>query len=160
MRNKFTDWYWGRIHFEYATLVYYVMNRQDEKQHRAWLIGNNNAEVLDTFTEITLAEDRGLTLFGLNVSRKLSFYSAHAEIQVQLSSLLDNGPFYQRYRSDGFLQVPDSGIIESQSGIGEYIYPDRIYSRLFWPFLDMRIRYKSEKPHWVQKSTKLYRWTW
>jgi len=24
----------------------------------------------------------------------------------------------------------------------------------------MRIRYQNEKPHWVQKSKRLYRWTW
>lgn len=159
MRDEFTDWYWGRVHFDYATLVYYVMNRQDEEQHQAWLIGNDNQEVLETFDRIEMV-DKGLTLFGLHTARKIGLRSNQAEVQVQLSQLLDNGPFYQRYQSDAFLRIADEQMVESQTGISEYIRPDRIFSRIFWPFVDMRIWYKKEKPHWVQKSKRLYRWTW
>lgn len=159
MRDEFTGWYWGRVHFDYGTLVYYVMNRQDKEQHQAWLISNDNAEVLETLDEIDIA-DKGLSLFGLKPARKIGLRSERAEVQLQLSHLLDNGPFYQRYQSDAFLQIPDEQIVESQSGISEYIRPDRIFARIFWPFVDMRIQYKKEKPHWVQKSKRLYRWTW
>jgi len=73
---------------------------------------------------------------------------------------LDNGPFYRRYSSDAFLRIKHRGLVESKSGITEYIYPSRIYSRIFWPFVDMRIRYAAENPHWIQRSKTLYRWTW
>jgi carotenoid 1,2-hydratase len=159
MRNEFEDWYWGRFHFDYATLVYYVMNKKDEQQHRAWLINNQNAEVLNTFEEVQLA-DEGLTLFGLKTARKLGFRSGDIEIRVQQSQLLDNGPFYQRYTSDAFLKIPDQQVVESTKGITEYIRPDRIYSKLFWPFVNMRIWFKPEGSHWVQRSKRLYRWTW
>ncbi|PAU92932.1 hypothetical protein CK503_14700 [Aliifodinibius salipaludis] len=159
MRNEFDDWYWGRFHFDYATLVYYVMNRSDEQQHRAWLIESQNGEVLKTFEEVESA-DKGLTLFGLKTARKLGFRSGNIEIRVQQSQLLDNGPFYQRYKSDAFLRIPDEGVVESTKGISEYIRPDRIYTKFFWPFVNMRIWYKSEGPHWVQRSQRLYRWTW
>lgn len=159
MQNEFNDWYWGRFHFNDATLVYYVMNRKAEQQHRAWLIANNNSEVLQSFDEVELV-DSGLTLFGLNTARKLGFRSGDTEIRIQQSQLLDNGPFYRRYQSDAFLSIADGQVVESVKGITEYIRPDRIYSKLFWPFLDMRIWYKAEGPHWVQKSQRLYRWTW
>lgn len=158
MRDEFSDWYWGRVHFDYATLVYYVMNRRDEEQHRAWLISSDNGEVLDVMEEVELA-DKGLTFFGLKTARKIGLRSNRAEVQVQLSRLLDNGPFYRRYGCDAFLNVGDQHV-ESATGISEYIRPDRIFSRTFWPFVDMRIRYKAEKPHWVQRSKRLYRWTW
>lgn len=159
MREEFTDWYWGRFHFETGTLVYYVMNRQQTEQHRAWLVDNDNGKIAKTFTDIDLV-DKGLTLFGLKPAHKIGLRSGGAEVQIQQRHLLDNGPFYQRYQSDAYLRMPDAGVVESQAGITEYIRPDRIYARLFWPFVDMRIRYKAEKPHWVQRSKTLYRWTW
>lgn len=159
MRNEFDDWYWGRFHFDYATLVYYVMNRREEQQHRAWLVSNQNAEILKTFEKVELV-DEGLTLFGLKTARKLGFRSGDIEIRVQQSQLLDNGPFYQRYKSDAFLRIPNEGVVESTNGISEYIRPERIYSKLFWPFVNMRIWFKPEGSHWVQRSQWLYRWTW
>jgi len=159
MRNEFRDWYWGRFHFDDFTLVYYVMNRQQTDQHRAWLISNSNDRVLDVFDDFELL-DKGLTLFGLHTARKINLKSPNTETQIQQSVLLDNGPFYQRFMSHAFLQISGEHIMESVSGITEYLYPSRIYSRLFWPFVDMRIRYMTEGPHWVQRSKMLYRWTW
>jgi carotenoid 1,2-hydratase len=135
------------------------MNRQEGEQHRAWLIDKSNSRVLEAFDQIDLV-DKGLTFFGLHSARKIGLRSDRTEVQIQLRQLLDNGPFYQRFQSDAFLRIDDAGVVESKSGISEYIRPDRIFARIFWPFVDMRIQYKSEKPHWVQKSKRLYRWTW
>ncbi|HKK45553.1 MAG TPA: hypothetical protein VJ964_08530, partial [Balneolaceae bacterium] len=159
MREEFKDWYWGRFHFDDLTLVYYVMNRQKGEQHRAWLIDKKNERVLDVLEDIEL-QDRQLSLFGLHTARKLSLHSPNAAVQIQQSKLLDNGPFYQRYLSDAFLRISGEQIVESQTGVTEYIHPSRIYSRIFWPFVDMRIRYTAGRPHWVQRSKRLYRWTW
>jgi carotenoid 1,2-hydratase len=159
MRTEFDDWYWGRFHFENSTLVYYVMNRLDKQQHRGWLFNNESFAVLHHFDEISLA-DKGLTLFGLNTAHKLGFKCGGIEIQVQQSNILDNGPFYRRYQSDAFLKNTNNRHVETTQGISEYIRPDRIYTRTFWPFVNMRIWYKPERPHWVQRSKRLYRWTW
>lgn len=159
MRDKFRDWYWGRFHFDYGTLVYYAMNRPEGEQYRAWIIGKDNGEILQRFDQIDFS-DKGLTLFGLKPARKIGFRSSGMEIQVQQSHLLDNGPFYQRYQGDAFLRIPGKDIVESTAGISEYIRPDRIHCRIFWPLLNMRIRYEAEPPHWVQRSKMLYRGTW
>lgn len=159
MFAEFSNWYWGRFHFDYATLVYYVMNRQNEQQYQAWLISNDNRSVLEVFDDIDLV-DKGLTIFGLKTARKIGLRSKNAEVQIQQNQLLDNGPFYQRFYSDAFLRIPNENIIESQWGICEYIEPDRITTRIFWPLINMRIHYKAEGSHWVQRSRTLYRWTW
>lgn len=159
MKNEFTDWYWGRFHFEYATLVYYVMNRQHSEQYQGWLISKGNSEIFETFDEIDVT-DKGLSIFGLNSARKIGLRSNRAEVTVQQSELLDNGPFYQRFHSDAFLRIAEEGVVESRAGISEYIRPNRINTRIFWPFVNMRIHYKREGPHWVQRSKTLYRWTW
>lgn len=159
MRNEFDDWYWGRFHFEHMTLVYYVMNKIDEQQHHGWLFDNESFEVLQHFNEISLA-DKGLTLFGLNTAHKLGFKTDGIEIQVQQTKLLDNGPFYRRYQSDAFLKNTNYRQVEKIQGISEYIHPNRIYAKFFWPFVNMRIWYKGEGAHWVQRSKQLYRWTW
>lgn len=164
MHEEFTDWYWGRCHFDYATLVYYVMNRKDgqqlQRQYRAWLIDPPGSKIRARGNQIDVS-DKSLSLFGLYSGRKLSIHAHDGiEIQVQQSHLLDNGPFYQRFLSDVFLSVPGSGVLESAHGITEYICPRRIYGRLFWPLVNMRIRQAHAKPHWVQRSRRLYRWTW
>ena len=158
MRDEFSDWYWGRFHFSTATLVYYVMNRKETQQHCAWLIDSKN-NIAERFDTIDLS-DTGRSLFGLSMAHKIHIQSEHTEIQIQQSNLLDNGPFYRRFLSEGLLKLDDQAMPEPTTGITEYIRPDRIYSRIFWPLVNMRIRRADKKPHWVQRSSRLYRWTW
>lgn len=158
MRDEFSDWYWGRLHFSAATLVYYVMNRKATHQHCAWLIDSEH-NIVERFSDITLS-DTGRSIFGLSMAHKIDIQSEHTQIQIQQSNLLDNGPFYRRFLSDGLLKVDGQTVPEPASGITEYIRPDRIYSRIFWPLVNMRIRRDHKKAHWVQRSSRLYRWTW
>lgn len=157
MRDEFVDWYWGRYHFDSATLVYYVMNRQKARQYRGWLIDDNTGKVLQRYDSIKL-KDKSMSIFGLHLARKLVLENEASKVVIQQSESLDNGPFYRRFMSEAFLSLEDS--IEKSFGFSEYIYPSRIYRRWLWPLVDMRIRYKQEEPHWVQKSGRLYRWTW
>ncbi|MGK7370220.1 MAG: hypothetical protein ACNS64_08390, partial [Candidatus Halalkalibacterium sp. M3_1C_030] len=157
MRDEFLDWYWGRYHFSSSTLVYYVMNRQEARQYRGWLIDDDTGKVLQRYKNIEL-KDKGVSIFGLHLARKLVLENDVSKVVIQQSESLDNGPFYRRFMSEAFLSLDDS--IEKSTGFSEYIYPSRIYWRWLWPLVDMRIRYKQEEPHWVQKSGRLYRWTW
>lgn len=161
MDNEFANWYWGRFHFDYATLIYYVMNgkNKQQRQQQAWLIDTAGRKMVDKFDHIDIS-DKSLSIFGLHSARMLNFQAEGAEVHVQQSQKLDNGPFYQRFRSEGFLRLTQSGVVESVRGITEYLCPGRIRMRLFWPLVNMRIRQAHEKPHWVQRSGRLYRWTW
>lgn len=159
MRNEFKDWYWGRFHFDIGTLIFYIMHRKNDRQQRGWLIRPDNGSVIQVFDNITI-EDKGLNLFGLNSARRLLLSNDEAHVSVQQSTTLDNGPFYQRFDSDAFLNLPKDDFLQAAHGITEFIRPDRIYWKVFWPLVNMRIWYRNESPHWVQQSKILYRWTW
>lgn len=161
LAEAFREWYWGRFHFEAGTLVYYAMNMRHGVRHRAWLLGRDGRRIRCRLDEMDL-EDRGRTLFGLRPARRIrmSAGSDEAACTVQQAGVLDSGPFYQRYDSRAFLSLPGAGAIESDSGFAEYLNPGRISRRVFRPLVDMRIHYRQEGPHWVQRSRTLYRWTW
>jgi carotenoid 1,2-hydratase len=154
MKESFDEWYWGRYHFNTYTLIYYVMNVKGEWDNRAWLMDQNGSVL--TLDSVDL-EEQGLTFFGLKSARRLEFKGEGFEAVLQKDRLIDSGPFYQRFQGNVLATL--NGNLMKAEGISEYIKPDRIYSKLFWPLVDMRIKYPG-KAHWVQKSTKLYRWTW
>lgn len=159
MKNDFSELYRGRFHFEYGTLIFYVIQREEELQHRAWIISNSGDRLLHSFEEITL-QDKSLSLFGLVSARKLILHSDNAHVNIQQSKVLDNGPFYQRFSSDAFLHVPENDAVEVSNGFSEYVRADRIHWPMFRPLINMRIRYRGKPPHWIQYSKKLYRWIW
>lgn len=158
LKNEFKDWYWGRFHFERTTLVYYVMEGR-ERNHYGWLISNDNQEIVEIFDEIKL-EDKSRSLYGLSTCRRITLSNKKAHVMVQQVHLVDNGPFYQRFSSDAFLNIPEQNMVQSSRGLTEYLCPPRIYKRRYWPLTNMRINYKAEGTHWVQRSKMLYRWTW
>lgn len=155
MKESFREWYWGRYHLPDATFIYYLMLENREWEMKAWLL--KDAGKVIPFQGETRMGDEQLSLFGLKSARQISFSSDGFEAFLQLGRVIDNGPFYQRFLGD--LILHGEGEIQKSTGISEYIYPSRIYTRLFWPLVSMRIRYP-DKTHWVQRSSRLYRWTW
>jgi len=154
LKESFNEWYWGRYHLENSTFVYYLMNCNGIWKNRAWLISNRGE--IETCEEIEMSNP-GISIFGLKSARVIETQIDTNKIFVQLDEILDSGPFYQRFRGRLF-SSSEEGMKEAR-GISEFIKPGRIYSRIFWPLVDMRISYPG-KSHWVQKSPKLYRWTW
>ncbi|MEX2457284.1 MAG: hypothetical protein WD381_08200, partial [Balneolaceae bacterium] len=135
MKESFTEWYWGRFHLDNAMLVYYLMHENGSWKNKAWLL-NDDGEVE------SLSEDRGISLsgfektfWGLNTARKIESTGGSDKFLIQQEEMIDSGPFYQRFRSKLILHKGDE-IIQSR-GISEYIYPERIYQRLFWPLVNM-----------------------
>lgn len=156
MDESFVDWYWGRVHFDSMTLVYYIMKKKSGDQKQAWVI-EKNGRVRSIGESIRLL-DQSFNMFGLYSARKIELKGGGVECLIQKDPVIDNGPFYQRFLTRAILHN-GSRVLQAQ-GIAEYIYPKRIKSRLFWPLVSMRIIYQTEKAHWVQKSPRLYRWTW
>ncbi len=157
MKDSFRDWYWGRFHFESFTLVYYLMQKHGKPQFEGWLIDRENQTVLEYFKEGNL-DSFSRNLFGLQSARKIELKAGQVTVNIQSNLKIDSGPFYQRFLSDAIINYNSQ--VYAAHGISEYIYPKNIYKRLFWPLVHMRIRYKMEKPHWVQKSSLMYPWTW
>ena len=170
MKNSFSDWYWGRFHFDDYTLVYYAMNelaeprngdagkRSHEKNYNAWLF-DNQLRVIKSTDVITLSSIVP-NAYGLVSNRVLRIESDRWEATIQQPSPVDNGPFYQRFVANAIIHLPEQNEILASTGFTEYIKPSRIYNRIFWPLVRMRLRRYQEPPHWVQKSPTLYRWTW
>jgi carotenoid 1,2-hydratase len=160
MRNEFRDWYWGRVHFDDFTLVYYVMNTLKGQNYGAWLFTPDNQGIIASADNVRI-DGANLNVFGLNSCRRIEFSFSHFTIMVYMRVLIDNGPFYQRFKCEAVVNHGNSEPLqETAYGISEYIKPSRIHNRLFWPMVHMRYRYSVEKPHWVQRSPVLYRWTW
>lgn len=155
MKESFTEWYWGRYHLTDSTLIYYLMNELGTWTYKAWLIEDSGKiRRLQTRKETRNIQRN---LFGLKTYRAFIFFDDNSEFYLQKDRVSDDGPFYQRF--EGRLIARTGEKIEECRGISEYIYPSRIYNRLFWPLVNMRIAYPG-KAHWVQKSPVLYRWTW
>ncbi|RNC85401.1 MAG: hypothetical protein ED557_01095 [Balneola sp.] len=158
LKDSFEDWYWGRIHFPQYTLVYYIMNGLNGKQqHEAWLISKEEQIISRTFENLELS-DFSKTKLGLNSARSIRLGSGDTSITLNQSRVLDNGPFYQRFLADATLTDQEGSF--KAKGITEYIKPDRIYEEKYWWMVRMRLRFLSQKPHWVQRSKMLYQWTW
>ena len=154
MKESFEEWYWGRYHFDDCSLVYYLMNEQGVWKKHAWLMGASydGEEILDIEMN-----NYGMNPFWLNTARSLQFSKESISIYLHKDLVADSGPFYQRFLGRAVMKRGDT--IREAKGISEYIRPGRIYNRLFWPLVNMRITYPGRK-HWVQKSPVLYRWTW
>ncbi len=161
MYDTFRDWYWARFHFEKYSLVIYAMNDEKER-HQAWLIEDKTGKVACTFTDIVF-EDYAVNTFLLGFNRHIRISGNdknNPDIQIFLNKKLDSGPFYVRFAADAILHLPELNKVEKSDGIAEYIYPSRMKWKIFWPLIRMRLRMVGRKPHPVQKSPGLYRWTW
>lgn len=157
MKDSFRNWYWGRYHFKEFTLVYYLMEKHEERQFEAWLIDEGNSTIIEYIDEAEL-DYRSLNVFGLNSARKISLKSLQVNVNINLRDKIDDGPFYQRFIGDAIIRYNDQ--IQVAQGISEFIYPKNIYHKLFWPLVHMRLNYADHKDHWVQKSPLMYPWTW
>lgn len=157
MRDSFQDWYWGRFHFQEYTLVYYAMNGFDFKQHKAWLLKNDTQHIVETFSDFN-SKSIERSFFGITSARNLFFNSERIKVAIDQKVVLDNGPFYQRFKSNVRINYGDKEFFSE--GFSEYIKPSRIYWKIFWPAVNMRLRFKRRKAHWVQNFKNLYEWTW
>lgn len=155
IRKSFKEWYWGRFHFSDHSLVYYLMNENGKMEAKAWLFdGAGNVKLIENgiFTD-----DVGVNMFGLQSARKIEKQKGEIRFLIQKDKVIDDGPFYQRFRSRLMFYMNEK--LYQGDGISEYINPARIHNKLFRPLVNMRIQYPGKK-HWVQKSPRLYRWTW
>lgn len=157
MKDSFRDWIWGRFHLEDMTLIYYGFCYSDSWNMNSWLISNGDAQVQHS-PEMQYSRIQLPNVFGLLFPRVQKIEIGEYRFLINHNDILDSGPFY--VRSFPELKVTGSGTHKSVRGIGEYIKPSRIYQKLFWPLVDMRIRYDAEPVHWVQKNPLLFPITW
>lgn len=155
MKEEFDDWYWGRIHFPSYTLVYYLMRKNNVMEFKGWLF-DDKMEVVKQFDKGKV-DNEFHNLFNLTCGAEIHLGTEEANCRIYQRNILDKGPFYYRFLGDAVLHLGD--ITERAIGITEYIRPENIHKKKYWPLINMRYHYKGE-PNWVQKSPVFYRLTW
>ncbi len=159
MDQAFTDWYWGRVHFNEGTLVYYLMNLKGDTQWRAWWITVDNQRIetkaVNIRTDATLRN-----VFGLSADTRFTFTFPERTVELVMRKTIDSGPFYYRFLSDAESYDSTGELTERTNGISEYIRPGNIGLRRFWPLIKLRLRYADKRPNLVQRIRVLYKLTW
>lgn len=130
------SWWWGRLAMPGRDLIFYRL-----------VPSAPGAATRDLVVEVSadgasrLCEDSGLhlaparhSIWGLRGPRGAGFSDPDGRpVEVNVDSVVDNGPFYQRYLLSG--RCGD----ESGQGIGEFLVPGRVDGDLLRPLVRMRV---------------------
>jgi hypothetical protein len=130
------SWWWGRLALPGRDLIFYRLQPTADGAAARDLVVELAADGTSR-----VREDAGLAVSGLRRSAWGLRWPTGATfadpdgrpVQVEVSALLDNGPFYQRYQLRGRCGS-DEGY-----GIGENLVPDRVDSDLLRPLVRMRV---------------------
>ena len=159
MKNGFRDWIWARFHFPDESLVLYAFREKDYWDFNVWKFVTQSDEVISS--KVVFGLENGINVpnvFGLRAPKAFSFEVDGVRYDFDATKVLDSGPFYMRFLPR-LWRNSNPKEEEFVFGISEYIKPSRIYSKIFWPLVNMRMRYDAEKPHWVQKIEFFFNWT-
>lgn len=129
------SWWWGRLALPDRDLVFYHLTPRDPGAAPRDLVVELAADGSCRVREAPLTVGRvRRSTWGLRWPASATFPDPDGrEVGVEVSSVLDNGPFYQRYlltgRCDGVLC----------HGVGENVVPDRVDTDLLRPLVRMRV---------------------
>jgi carotenoid 1,2-hydratase len=130
------SWRWGRLALPGRDLVFYRLVPSAPEASPRDLVVEVSADGSCRVLEQAGLEVRGLrrSLWGMEWPREVGFRDPDGRpVEVRVSALLDNGPFYQRYLLSGRCGS-DRGY-----GIGENLVPERVDTDLLRPLVRMRV---------------------
>lgn len=160
LEKQFDEWYWGRIHLEEETLIWYLLREHHNVTSQAWLIPDHPARQVESVQISPIGNPR-TSLFGLRVHPGYRITTPDRDFLVEQDYLWDNGPFYQRFRLKASVEKGASAMKNSTHyGIGEYMYPSRIQSKWTRPLINTRYFQKNREADWVKRSPFFSRLTW
>lgn len=124
------DWRWGRITFPYGTYVYYdVTSEQGERQARVLFAQPEQFRCRDIAVSF---RDFRRSSYGLNTPRTV-ILGGERTVLARHSSVVDDGPFYQRY----LVEALDERGVKGR-GVAEYVAPSKVDVPWQRPFVRMR----------------------
>ncbi len=129
------SWWWGRLALPGRDLVFYHLTPNELGAAPRDLVVELAADGSSRTLETPLEPGRiRRSSWGLRWPATATFPDPDGRpVQVEVSSVLDNGPFYQRYLLRGRCGA-DEGY-----GVGENVVPDRVDSDLLRPLVRMRV---------------------
>ncbi len=129
------SWWWGRLALPGRDLVFYRLTPSEPAAAPRDLVIELAADGSSRMLETQLEPGRiRRSTWGLRWPATVTFPDPDGRpVQVEVTSVLDNGPFYQRYLLRGRCGA-DEGY-----GVGENVVPDRIDSDLLRPLVRMRV---------------------
>lgn len=130
------SWWWGRVALPGRDLIFYRLTPSTPDAAPRDLVVELAAD-----GSCRTREDAGLSVgrlrrssWGLRWPSEVTFPDPGGrQVRVEVTSLLDNGPFYQRYLLRGRCGT-DEG-----HGVGEKVVPDKVDTDLLRPLVRMRV---------------------
>ena len=129
------SWWWGRVALPGRDLVFYHLTPSAPGVAPRNLVVELGADGSSRSLETDLEPGRiRRSGWGLRWPEAAMFLDPDGRpVQVDVSSVLDNGPFYQRYLLRGRCGA------EEGWGVGENVVPDRVDTDLLRPLVRMRV---------------------
>lgn len=130
------SWWWGRLALPGRDLIFYRLTPSEPGSGVRDLVVELSAD-----GSSRVCEEAGLELgrmrrspWGLRWPTSVTFPDPDGRtVRVDISSVLDSGPFYQRYLLHGRCDRDEGW------GIGEHLVPDRVDTDLLRPLVRMRV---------------------
>lgn len=136
-------WWWGRVALPGRDLIFYrLIPSQPGARPRDLIVdvGADGSCRVREDAQIAVGRQRRST-WGLRWPTSATFPDPDGvPVHVEVSALLDNGPFYQRYLLKGRCGADEA------YGVGENVVPDRVDTDLLRPLVRMRV-HRSDGPN-------------
>jgi len=135
------DWRWGRVAMPDRELVYFLLQSSDGSAPKHLILEIAPDGSVVARDDVTIAFDEGRhSLYGLRRTRVLELRARGDLVaRIRYTSLVDDGPFYQRYLIDA-----EDGAGLRGRGFAERVVPARIGLAWQRPFVEMRLHRRGE----------------
>lgn len=131
------SWRWGRISFSDRCLTYYDTLGTSGERTQFVALQSHESFSLES-TRLTFGNQQ-TGRYGLTSPREILIELPDERIEVRLTQVVDDGPFYQRFLLEACSSLPQEGQNDQTAqGIAEVVMPQKIDLRWQRPFVHMR----------------------
>lgn len=145
MPEAFTEWHWGRAHFEDYTAVFYrYVGTETQRPLTRLFLVEHRTNVLRSFEASFAGSNRKRNIFGLSFHETLELRPIDepnqnaCALNVDGQRVIDASFFYLRFRGVATLSVGNR-VLHTAPLISEYLRPQPLANRALWWLVNMRI---------------------
>ena len=140
------EWSWGRTAFTSYEIIWYMLYPEEGDPIKMLLRINKDGS--SSCENISKAEQEGWrqSIYGLGHPKILHLETANTQLCVQYTSLIDDGPFYQRY----FVTATQNSAPSEQGyGFAELVVPDKVDPEWMLWLIRMRVKQPQDNSIWL-----------